>query len=130
MKRFVIFALLGPPLGLLIVFLMPSFTHGKPLEFPAPDGMLLLSPFAYLFGVVPALLTAIADWLLAKALPLYARVPTTAAFGYLVTFLTMFLTYNPSKVSLPLVFAYGIVGLVPAAVCSLLSSEKMALSDL
>lgn len=68
-----------------------------------------------MFGLVPAALACVADWI-ARHLHSLIRMGVTAIVGCAATFLSMFLFSNPHKVTFATTLAYGLVGLVPAGV--------------
>jgi uncharacterized membrane protein YhaH (DUF805 family) len=106
MKRFLIFPVLFPPLALVV--------------FTAPDGfknVLDWMVMAYAIAVIPALLLAWVDWAL-SAKPL--RVMGTAVTAALAAVLIVLFMSGGSDELWP-VLMVGLVGGVPAAVCSWLS---------
>lgn len=107
MRRFLIFAALFPPLALVV--------------FTAPDGfknVLDWMVMAYAIAVIPALLLAWVDWAL-SAKPL--RVMGTAFTAALAAILIM--RFLSGSHELWPVLMVGLVGGVPAAVCSWLSDN-------
>jgi hypothetical protein len=118
MKRFVIFVLLGPVIG-FIVFVLRDIAGGK--IFGGFPGVLIGLPFAYLFGVVPALIMWLEDWWLCERIPLVAKVATSALTGYVAVIALLWLNTAPGQVHAPQFLTFGLVGAVPAAICSLLS---------
>jgi len=110
MKRFLIFAALFPPLALVV--------------FTAPDGFKNLLDWmvmAYAIAVIPALLLAWVDWAL-SAKPL--RLMGTAVAAALAAVLIVRFMSGGSDELWP-VLMVGLVGGVPAAVCSWLSDKSM-----
>lgn len=110
MKRFVIFAVVFPLLALVV--------------FTAPDGFKNLLDWmvmAYAIAVIPALLLAWVDLAL-SAKPL--RVMGTAVTAALASVLIVLFMSGGSDELWP-VLMVGLVGGVPAAMCSVLS-EKVA----
>jgi hypothetical protein len=118
MKRFVIFVLLGPLLG-FAVFIVRDIAGGK--IFGGVPGLLIGLPFAYLFGIVPALIMWLEDVWLCERIPLPAKVVTSAITGYLAVVLVLWLNTASGQVRLPQMLTFGLVGAIPAAICSLLS---------
>ena len=111
MKRFLIFGALFPPLALVV--------------FTAPDGFKNLLDWmveAYAIAVIPALLLAWVDWAL-SAKPTRLRVVGTAATAALTSVLIMRFMSGVSDDLWPFLMV-GLVGGVPAAVCSWLSGER------
>ena len=112
MKRFVVFPALFPPLALVV--------------FTAPDGFKNLLDWmvmAYAIAVVPALLLAWVDWAL-SAQPL--RIMGTAVMAAFAAVLIVLFMSGGSDELWP-VLMVGLVGGVPAAVCSWLSDKSMSL---
>ena len=110
MKRFLIFTVLFPPLALVV--------------FTAPDGFKNLLDWmvmAYAIAVIPALLLAWVDWAL-SAKPL--RLMGTAVAAALAAVLIVRFMSGGSDELWP-VLMVGLVGGVPAAVCSWLSDKSM-----
>lgn len=123
MKRFAIFALLGPPLGFLILCFMSAplwtggvWTNGLALIFT----LVLFGPTIYSVGLAPALTCGIIDVFLER-LPIYQRLTMIGAAGYLLSYLPI----RGSKFPLTIdAFAYGLTGLIAAVVCSWLTSGR------
>ena len=113
MKRFLIFTLLYPPLALAV--------------FTAPDGFknfLDWLAYAYLLAVILAWLTVAVDWKLSAKPPHLRIVGTTFAGAVITGSIAVFLWGGPSGF-FPTLMA-TLVGAVPAAVCSWLSTERAA----
>ena len=81
MRRLLIFSLLGPPLSVLFIALLSLVTTGHIITLT--EGLLLL-PYAYVLGLIPSLLAALGDWLLAKKVSLLPRLGGSACVGFLV----------------------------------------------
>jgi hypothetical protein len=111
MKRFLIFTALFPPLA-LAVFTAPD-------TFPKFLDWLWI---AYVAAIIPAWLTAGMDWAL-SAKPTYLRIVGTAVTGALITDSVALFMWGFFAGYWPVLMA-GLVGAIPAAVCSWLSSEK------
>jgi len=110
MKRFLVFPALFPPLALVV--------------FTAPDGFKNLLDWmvmAYAIAVVPALLLAWVDWAL-SAQPL--RIVGTGVTAALAAVLIVLFMSGGSDELWPILMV-GLVGGVPAAVCSSLSDISM-----
>jgi hypothetical protein len=90
MKRFAIFAMLGPPLAMVILFavLLPvaSLLEGQRIG-------ITVSPSALLYGIFPALVVALFDWIADAALRDTLDLPGWS-------------------------MAIGLLGTIPAFVCS------------
>jgi branched-subunit amino acid transport protein len=77
---------------------------------------------AYVVAIIPAWLTAGADWAL-SAKPTYLRIVGTAVAGAVITDSVALFMWGFFAGYWPVLMA-GLVGAIPAAVCSWLSSEK------
>lgn len=112
MKRLLIFPALFPPLALVM--------------FTAPDGFKNLLDWmvsAYAIAIIPALVLAWVDWGLSSK-PTRLRVMGTAATAALTSVLIVRFMSGGSDDLWP-VLMVGLVGGVPAAVCSWLSDKPM-----
>jgi hypothetical protein len=121
MKRFLIYALLGPPIGLAVLFAMTALLdpHKRdPLDTKA--GVVVLIPFSYLGGLPQAIIVAAVDMLLSKRLALGRRICACTGAGYAVTMLGMYGFHWPP---VGRYFLFGLVGAIPAAVCAWLSGR-------
>jgi hypothetical protein len=131
MKRPVIFVLLGPIIGLVIMLAVTSFLSGRAI---VPDARILIYgiPLAYVFGGAPALFAAAADWYLTKVPPLATfpfRPLATCCVGYGLTVLTGLMMFDTRFTSFQEVLTYGFVGAIPAAICSWLSGKQEKSAD-
>jgi hypothetical protein len=114
MKRFLIFTVLFPPLA-LVVFIAPDVIGGS-RDFLEIGLLVWMLGFAYLFAVVPAWVTAGLDRSL-SAKPFYLRlVATMAVAAIMAELIARYLGQRGE------VLTYGLIGAIPAAICSLLSS--------
>jgi hypothetical protein len=109
MKRFLIFTVLFPPLA-LAVFTAPD-TFRKYLDWVE---------MAYMLAIFPAWLTAGVDWTL-SAKPATLRVVGTAVAGAVITDSVALFMWGFFVSFWPVLMA-GLVGAIPAAVCSWLSA--------
>jgi hypothetical protein len=109
MKRFLIFTVLFPPLA-LAVFTAPD-TFRKYLDWVG---------IAYMVAIIPAWLTAGVDWTL-SAKPAYLRVVGTVVAGAVITDSVALFMWGFFAGFWPVLMA-GLVGAIPAAVCSWLST--------
>ena len=82
-------------------------------------------PTIYLVGLIPALLVAWFDRALSTR-NLSHRVPLTALFGYAISNLPLIGAPWMGFVHGPYVVLFGLIGAVPAAVCSWLATERRA----
>lgn len=114
MRRFLIFGLLGPVLGFIVVRygFLASTAHLDPRE-------LVLLPVAFFLGLLPALAAAWIDKLLSdrgvRLRPLWM-----AAIGFAVSFLPILAALIYLGSTDPLILLWGFIGAVPAFICSLL----------
>jgi len=125
MRRFIIFALAGPPLGVLvsifIVIPLVALLDGTAFEPSSAqvETFLALVPFSYIVGIIPAVLTGLADWAVRDVrTPL--RILCVTAAGYVFGFLPFWwpLTGSAKKSD----WAYGLVGAFAGATCSWLTA--------
>jgi hypothetical protein len=116
-KRFAIFALLWPPIGLFVGATLTEM-HGKVAE--AAGLTFVLLPIAYVVLIVPALALAFVDMLLAEY---PVRFPVVCVVGFFATAM-VFATGSDSNKFL----YFGIAGLAPTAICSLLANRKWTLA--
>ena len=111
MRRLLIFTALYPPLALAV--------------FTAPDGFknfLDWLAYAYPAAIIPAWLTAGMNWKLSEK-PTYLRIVGTTFVGAVITGSIAFFLWDGFREFFPALMA-TLVGAIPAAVCSWLSSEK------
>jgi hypothetical protein len=125
MKRFLIFAAIAPPLGFIEAFwVMLQIAHwfaGSASTFDVAQVLML--PMIYLVGMIPALVMAWFDHVLsARNLP--HRVTLTALFGYAISYLPLIGAPWMGFVHGPYVVLFGLIGAVPAALCSWLTTER------
>jgi hypothetical protein len=111
MKRFLIFLFLFPAVATVSFYVVLYVLTGAVVDSLSGPGIM------YLVSIGPGLVLALVDWLVAKA-PIPAVIGTTLfAYGALV----LFLAWDGSAED---ILALGLIGAIPAAVCSWLSSEK------
>jgi hypothetical protein len=123
MRRFLIFALLGPPVGLAVMMALTSYISERAI---IPDARLLTYglPLAFMMGIVPALFAALADWWFAPGLGFWPRIGATFLAGYAVTVVAGLIIFSQANNSLLDMMAFGFVGAIPAAICSWLSNVR------
>jgi hypothetical protein len=114
MKRLLIFTIAFPPLA-LVVFDAPDMIAGR---FGLMDFSTL--QMAYAIAVIPAWLLAAVDWAL-SAKPTYIRVLGTAGAAALAGDSIALFLWGEVHEFFPVLMA-GLVGAIPAAVCSWLSN--------
>ena len=115
MKRFLIFTVLFPPLALIV------FIASDPIwrrEFPEMGLLVWMLGYAYLIVIIPALLTAAVDWAL-SAKPVYLRLVATMIAAAILAELTARYLGQRGEIR-----TFGLIGAIPAAVCSWLSNGK------
>jgi len=113
MKRFVIFMLFGPAVG-FAVFLLRQWLTGK---FVGWEAVAFQLPITYLFAILPSLAMWFVDWQLFDRMRPWRRIVTLASAGYAAS-IVMLLIWSPTRVPLPQLLTFGLVGAVQAAVCS------------
>jgi hypothetical protein len=126
MKRPVLFIFLGPLLGHAIAsfIIFPTALAAEGAAWTPKHLLLALItlPYAYIFGLVPALISCVMDYFL-KHKP--SHTVWTVIFG--ITFsLPMLLVFAPFSTPNNFVVA-ACIGGIPAAVCSWLSNDKQNL---
>src|SRR5262245_61837119 len=123
MKRLVVFAVLGPLISVVVFYLVNALFDG---ELERLDGftLILMLFFAYKWVLIPACLSSLIDGYLVHRLSPGLRVFAMAGVGYVFAVLvTAILTgWQPDRFITA--FTWGLVGIIPAAACSWLSSEK------
>ena len=118
MKRFLVFALLYPPLAVAVLILVSLGQIGV----VALSVILPTLGWSYVVGFVPAIILAFVDWFLAARLRVFPRIAATALVGYALAILSAFPVWDRSIWVETLIF--GLVGAIPAAVCSWLSGRS------
>jgi hypothetical protein len=126
MKRFLIFATVAPRLGFVTAFWVmlqiANWVAGSPSTFDFLQQMVLV-PTAYLVGLVPALLAAWFDHAPARR-NFPHRIALTGLFGYAISYVPLVGALWLGFVHGPSVLLFGLVGAVPAAVCSWLANAQ------
>lgn len=127
MKRYLIFAAVGPFLGGFLMLVATTYASGYWTHTSAAEVAKLFVvfgktlQFAYLFGIVPALMIAAVDDILfhVRRINWQARMLIVGAIGFAMAELIYGgLRLEPSAVQFVL---YGLPGLIPALVSSWLS---------
>jgi hypothetical protein len=123
MKRFVIFAVLFPPIAFAIAFwiILQIANVASGEHITAEYHQLLLLPLAYMVGLIPALLVALVDHIFANRA--YGTLWTTLA-GYIFIYLPLLAPMMVKFIDGPEALLFGISGAVPAAICSWLAGLK------
>ena len=136
MRRALLFAVLGPPLGAIVGFwlIVPAMNWAlsdarDAYVWAGPDYHdVVLLPLAYSLGGVPAFLSGSFDeWLVRRRVG--AHVARTAAFGFFACFLMLLPLLAIGVAGHPVVFVFGLVGATPAAICAGISSWLWPLRD-
>jgi hypothetical protein len=121
LRRFLIFALLGPPLDMITgmwgIAPVMNWSFGDPSVFDYHQ--LVLTPLAYEVGLLPALLTGAFDGWLARQ-GIRFRIACCALFGFAASFLPLLGALSMGFMHGPFIAIFGLVGAVPAA-CSWLA---------
>ena len=131
MKRYLIFALLGPLIGGFLLLLATTYTSGYWAQTNAAEIAKLFVVFAktlqysYLFGIVPALMVAALDDILfhIKRIGWVGRMLIIGAIGFIAAEL-LYGSRGPDSGAVQFIL-YGLVGLVPATISSWLSHRLM-----
>jgi hypothetical protein len=131
MKRYVIFAALGPFLGGFLLLLVTTYQSGYWTQTNAGEVKQLFVVFAktlqysYLFGILPTLMIAAVDdivWHVRRIRP-FARMLLVGAIAFAVAAL-LYSGRGPDSGALQFVL-YGLVGFIPGALSSWLAHEAI-----
>jgi len=124
MKRFLIFAAVVPPLGFVVAFCVmlqiANWLVGAPSTFDLRQVVLL--PMAYVLGVLPALLMAWFDHVMVQRQMSY-RIALTASLGYALSYVPLLGALHLGFMHGATLVLFGLIGAVPAALCSWLATE-------
>lgn len=124
MKRIVIFVLLGPPLGMItgLYGMLPAlnWSLGEPSLIDFHQFVLL--PLAYVIGFIPALIVGCFDAALA-ARRVRGRIAWTVLFAVAACYIPLMSSITMGFIGGPLLLLFGIIGAVPAALCSWLADK-------
>lgn len=129
MRRFLIFALLFPPLAFVVTFwgMLQILNWALGEKSTADYHQLILLPVAYMVVLLPAMLTAVVDNALAIRNVRYRILWTTLA-GYLFIFAPLLAALLTGSIHGPYLLLFGIIGAVPAAICSWLAGRQGAVA--
>ncbi len=124
MKRYLIFAAVCPPLGgfwlLLVSTYQSGYLHGAHAAEVAKlfKVFALTLQYAYLFGILPALMIGAVDDILVhfRRIGPVSRMLMVGAFGFIAAALT-YSSRGPDSGAVQFVL-YGLVGFIPAALAS------------
>jgi hypothetical protein len=128
MKRILIFAVLGPLLGIVtgLFVLLPviAVLAGEPMVFDIHQIVTVpvLLPVVYMVGLIPALLVGSFDAILARW-NIGQRVLWCALFGFAVSFLPLVTSLSMGFLHGPFVLTFGLLGAVPGAICSWIAGK-------
>jgi hypothetical protein len=129
MKRYLIFAALGPFIGGFLLLFATTYTSGYWIQTNAAEVAKLFVVFAktlqysYLFGVVPALMIGAVDDILfhVKRIGWVVRMLIVGAVGFAASEL-LYGSRGPDSGVIQF-FLYGLVGFVPATISSWLAHK-------
>jgi hypothetical protein len=131
MKRYVIFAALGPLLGGFLLLLVTTYQSGYWAQTNAGEVKQLFVVFAktlqysYLFGILPTLMVAAVDdilWHVRRIHP-FGRMLLVGAIAFLAAAL-LYSGRGPDSGALQFVL-YGMVGFIPGTISSWLAHEAI-----
>ena len=125
MRRFLVFAALFPPLAFVVAFwgMLQILNWALGESSTADYHQLVLLPAAYVIVLLPAMLTALVDDVLARRNVRY-RILWTALSGYPFIFILLLVALLTGSVHGPYLLLFGIIGAVPGAICSWLAGSK------
>jgi hypothetical protein len=131
MMRYVIFALLGPFVGGFLVLLVTTALSGYWTQTDISEVAKLFVvfvkslQFSYLFGILPVLIFAAVDDIVSH-IRLIGAATRMLMVGVLAFFAAALLYSGKGADSgLPQFVMYGMVGLIPAMLCSWLARESL-----
>lgn len=125
MRRFLVFAALFPPLAFVVAFwgMLQILNWALGENSTADYHQLILLPIAYTVLLLPAMLTAFVDHMLAGRNVPYRILWTTIA-GYMFVFIPLLTAMLTDSIRGLYLLLFGIVGAVPAAICSGLAGKQ------
>lgn len=125
MRRFVVFAVLFPLLAFIVAFwgMLQILNWALGEKSTADYHQLVLLPLAYVLVLLPAMLTAVVDDVLARRNTRF-RILWTALAGYVFIFTPLLAALLTGSIHGPYLFLFGLIGAVPGAVCSWLAGRK------
>jgi len=128
MKQFLLFVLLGPSLGGLVLFILVlpalAFAAGEGIRFSLVQlqAWAVTLPAFYLLGVVPASIVGLLDaFLRQRRLALPVRILFCGAAGFLAGFFPAIAAIAMGFIQGPWLVLLGLPGLVAGAGCSALA---------
>jgi len=136
MKRYLIFAALAPPLGGFFVLLASTVTSGywsHPPSISETEKLVAVFVktfrYSYLLGILPALMIGAVDDILVhfKRIGWAVRVLIVGVIAFAATEL-LYGSRGPDSGALQFIL-FGLVGFIPATICSWLSHRTMDRPD-
>ena len=138
LRCFLVFGILGPPIGWLIAFLQIALRHSESLDHSglraiadavATFGIMSVVgiPVGYVLGIAPALLTALAHWSFRQHLNVVTSIVATATVGTLLALLASAIMWLGGSVELEELSKwpyYLLPGAVAAVSCALLTDSR------
>lgn len=122
LRRLLIFALLGPPVGgltFLSCFLIDKAVQGGagPALFRFPEQLLLTLVLSYPFGFLPALIAGLIVSSFAGQLPLRAEAASVAVVGFFIGLFYGFYWTNGRPGASGALLIFTLICFVPTMVC-------------
>lgn len=128
-RRVLVFAVLGPPIGMVALLVLAPFVLSGSLQPDAYEMQYLggalpvLLFIAYFLGIIPSLLAALADyWLQRVGLSSGWRVAGMAVCGGLLSLLPVLVSIIGGFLTPYAAFTFAISGIVAGAACSALTA--------
>ena len=119
-RRLLTFGLLGPTLGFLMTL---AVIIGVGMDLSNGTVLFVIFAYAFVAGIVPAVLTGVADWYLATRMKFSRRILATAGAGYFLCTLVGLTLFN-RRASIGAVLIFALFGMLAAAICSLLTGKQ------
>jgi hypothetical protein len=120
-RRWAIFGLIGPFVGFLVFIGL-----GGGFQSHAVESFLIVLPFAMVAGFVPAMVTATFDRLFERlGVQQLDRLFRIALVGYGAAYLLMLENLFETTPLVTFQYRWGLIGVVPAVVCSWLNRPSM-----
>jgi hypothetical protein len=120
MARFPVFMVLGPLSGYFVWLSLAGGVHGN----HSGTIFTMLLPVAWIAGLVPASITAALDKLFERlGARSVQRYLLTGIAGYASAYLFMLENYFEIEPLLPFRYDWGLVGAIPAVICSFVTAK-------
>lgn len=114
MRRWAIFGLIGPFVGLLVFISL-----GGGFQSHAVESFLIVLPFAMVTGFAPAMLAAMFDWVFERwGVRQFDRFIRMAVVGYGAAYLPMLENLFETTPLISFEYRWGLIGAIPAVLCS------------